>query len=154
MQEAAMSLGNSLFNARKKSGLSQEEVAEKLGISRQTISKWELDETLPDIRQSKRLSVLYHLTLDELVDFDIEVKEIEAIIQKTSEETQQKIDWTQMWASKYPILTQYQQRVKIEEYTNGLTQMLNQLKADYGYSQQDAFLVLKDILAKIWNGQN
>lgn len=155
MQEAAaMSLGNSLFNARKKSGLSQEEVAEKLGVSRQTISKWELDETLPDIRQSKRLSVLYHLTLDELVDFDIEVKEIEAIIQKTSEETQQKIDWKQMWASKYPILTQYQQQVKIEEYTNGLTQMLDQLKADYGYSQQDAFLVLKDILAKIWNGQN
>lgn len=155
MQEAAaMSLGNSLFNARKKSGLSQEEVAEKLGVSRQTISKWELDETLPDIRQSKSLSVLYHLTLDELVDFDIEVKEIEAIIQKTSEETQQKIDWTQMWASKYPILTQYHQQVKIEEYTNGLTQMLDQLKADYGYSQQDAFLVLKDILAKIWNGQN
>lgn len=154
MQEAAMSLGNSLFNARKKIGLSQEEVAEKLGVSRQTISKWELDETLPDIRQSKRLSVLYHLTLDELVDFDIEVKEIEAIIQKTSEETQQKIDWTQMWASKYPILTQYQQQAKIEEYTNGLTQMLDQLKADYGYSQQDAFLVLKDILAKIWNGQN
>lgn len=149
-----MSLGNSLFNARKKSGLSQEEVAEKLGVSRQTISKWELDETLPDIRQSKRLSVLYHLTLDELVDFDIEVKEIEAIIQKTSEETQQKIDWTQMWASKYPILTQYHQQIKIEEYTNGLTQMLDQLKADYGYSQQDAFLVLKDILAKIWNGKN
>ena len=155
MWEAAeMSLGNSLFNARKKSGLSQEEVAEKLGVSRQTISKWELDETLPDIRQSKRLSVLYHLTLDELVDFDIEVKEIEAIIQKTSEETQQKIDWTQMWAAKYPILTQYQQQVEIEEYTNGLTQMLDQLKADYGYSQQDAFLVLKDILAKIWNGKN
>ncbi len=39
-----MSLGNSLFHARKKSGLSQEAVAEKLGVSRQTISKWELDE--------------------------------------------------------------------------------------------------------------
>ena len=52
-----MSLGNSLFNARKKSGLSQEEVAEKLGVSRQTISKWELDETLPDIRQAKKLSL-------------------------------------------------------------------------------------------------
>lgn len=59
-----------------------------------------------------------------------------------------------MWASKYPILTQYQQQVKIEEYTNRLTQMLDQLKVDYGYSQQDAFLVLKDILAKIWNGKN
>ena len=51
-------------------------------------------------------------------------------------------------------MTQYQQQVKVQEYTNRLTQMLDQLKADYGYSQQDAFLVLKDILAKIWNGKN
>ena len=56
-----MTLGNHLYNARKKSGLSQEDVAAKLGVSRQTISKWELDETLPDIRQAKRLAVLYHL---------------------------------------------------------------------------------------------
>lgn len=46
-------LGNSLYNARKKSGLSQENVAEKLGVTRQTISKWETNETLPDIRQAK-----------------------------------------------------------------------------------------------------
>ena len=59
-----MNLGNNLFNARKKSGLSQEEVAEKLGVSRQTISKWETDETLPDIRQAKKLALLYHLSLD------------------------------------------------------------------------------------------
>ena len=45
-----MNLGNSLFQARKKSGLSQEDVAEKLGVSRQTVSKWETDETVPDIR--------------------------------------------------------------------------------------------------------
>ena len=44
-----MSLGNSLFHARKQAGLSQEAAAEKLGVSRQTISKWETDETLPDI---------------------------------------------------------------------------------------------------------
>ena len=37
------SLGNSLYNARKSSGLTQEAVAERLGVSRQTISKWELD---------------------------------------------------------------------------------------------------------------
>lgn len=93
-----MSLGNSLSQVRKKNGLSQEAVAEKLGVSRQTISKWELDETLPDIRQSKRLSVLYGVTLDERIDFDIEVKEIEEIIEKTSEETQKKMDWTRLWA--------------------------------------------------------
>lgn len=41
-----MSLGNHLFHARKKKGLSQEEVAEKLGISRQTVSKWETEVSL------------------------------------------------------------------------------------------------------------
>ena len=50
-----MNLGENLFQARKKKGLSQEAVAEKLGVSRQTISKWETDETLPDIRQAKKL---------------------------------------------------------------------------------------------------
>ena len=92
-----MKLGKSLFNARKKSGMSQEEVAEKLGVSRQTISKWELDETLPDICQSKKLSNLYRLTLDELIDFDIDLKEIEQLIENTSEEKEQKIDWTSVW---------------------------------------------------------
>ena len=68
-----MNLGENLFQARKKKGLSQEAVAEKLGVSRQTISKWETDETLPDIRQAKKLAVLYGLTLDELIEFDADV---------------------------------------------------------------------------------
>ena len=148
-----MSLGNSLFSARKKSALSQEDVAEKLGVSRQTISKWELDETLPDIRQSKELSVLYHITLDELVNFDIEVKEIEEAIEKTSEETQKKIDWTKMWSKKYPILTTYQQEIKVDTYAAKLQEMLARLQQEYGYSTEDAFLVLKDILAQVWNAK-
>ena len=78
-----MSLGNNLFKARKKKGLSQEEAAEKLGVSRQTISKWEVDETLPDIRQSKKLAVLYGLSLDELIEFDID--EIQTLPQDTVE---------------------------------------------------------------------
>ena len=53
-----MMLGSSLFHARKNAGLTQEEVAGRLGVSRQTIGKWEADETLPDIRQSKRLATL------------------------------------------------------------------------------------------------
>lgn len=145
-----MSLGNSLFYARRKSGLSQEETAERLGVSRQTISKWELDETLPDICQSKKLSVLYHVTLDELIDFDVEVKEIEEIIGKTSKETQEKIDWTKMWAKKYPVLASYQEEVDTEAYTGRLQEMIEQLRCEHGYSNEDAFLVLKDILAQIF----
>lgn len=145
-----MSLGNSLFNARKKSGLSQEEVAEKLGVSRQTISKWETDETLPDIRQSKKLAVLYHLTLDELIDFDADVKEIEDMIEKTSEETQKKIDWTKVWSKKYPVLGTYQEVVNIDDYAAELRRLLKKLRIDYGYNDVDALLVLKDILSKVW----
>ena len=146
-----MSLGNSLFNARKRSGLSQEEVAERLGVSRQTISKWELDETLPDIQQSKRLSNLYHLTLDELIDFDIDVKEIEQIIERTSEETERKIDWTSAWGKKYPVLTTYQEKVEIDNYAVRLRELLDSLKNQYGYNDLDAMLVLKDILSHVWN---
>ena len=149
-----MSLGSNLYNARKKSGLSQEEVAERLGVSRQTISKWETDETLPDIRQSKKLSTLYHMTLDELVDFDLKVKEIEDAIERTSQEIQQKIDWTQLWAKKYPVLASYPQEVDASCYTAGLQEMLHHLQQDYYYSDEDAFLVLKDILAQIWNRQH
>ena len=87
-----MTLGNSLYKARKRTGLSQEEVAEKLGVSRQTISKWETNETLPDIRQSKQMAQLYHLSLDELIDFDLDIKEIQETIDKTSEEAEEKIN--------------------------------------------------------------
>ena len=145
-----MSLGNSLFNARKKSGLSQEAVAEKLGVSRQTISKWETDETLPDICQSKKLSALYHLTLDELIDFDIDVKELEQVVKNTSEETSQKVDWTKLWAEKYPILASYKHEVKTDEYVLPLKELLQKLRTDYGYSHLDSFLVLKDILAGLY----
>ena len=79
-----MNLGNHLFQARKKRGLSQEAAAEKLGVSRQTISKWETDETLPDIRQSKRLALLYGVSLDELIDFDLDVREVEQAIERTT----------------------------------------------------------------------
>lgn len=146
-----MSLGNSLFNARKRSGLSQEEVAEKLGVSRQTISKWELNETLPDIWQSKHLSTLYHVTMDELIDFDIEAKEIEQIIENTSEKTEQKIDWTNVWGKKYPVLTSYQEKVDVADYIIRIRELLDSLKNRYGYNDLDAMLVLKDILSHTWN---
>ncbi len=146
-----MSLGNSLFNARKGSGLSQEDVAEKLGVSRQTISKWELDETLPDIWQSKHLSNLYHVTMDELIDFDMDVKEIERIIANTSEKTEQKIDWTSAWGKRYPILTTYQEEVDVDKYIIKIKELLESLKIRYGYNDLDAMLVLKDILSRTWN---
>ncbi len=148
-----MSLGNSFFDARKKSGLSQEEVAEKLGVSRQTVSKWETDETIPDIRQAKKMASIYKLSLDELINFDIDVKEIEDIIEKTDEKLQNKIDWTAVWSKKYPILATYQKEVNTAPYAEELTRLLTDLEKRYGYTRPDSLLVLKDILAHVWKGK-
>ncbi len=148
-----MSLGNNLFNARKKSGLSQEEAAGKLGVSRQTISKWELDETLPDICQSKKLANMYGLSLDELIEFDIDVKEIQEIIDRTDDAVSEKVDWTKAWSKKYPVLETYQNKVEKQVYETELNRMLGDLEKKYGYNELDAFLVLKDILANVWNSR-
>ena len=145
-----MSLGSNLFQIRKKAGLSQEVVAEKLGVSRQTISKWETDETVPDIYQSKRLAKLYNLSLDELIEFDIDVKEIEKIIKNTNDEKEAKINWTNAWSKKYPILATYQDKVNTSKYATEIKKMLNNLCVEYGYSKLDSMLVLKDILYHEW----
>lgn len=148
-----MSFGNNLFNARKKKGLSQEDVAEKLGVSRQTISKWETDETLPDIRQSKKLATLYGLSLDGLIEYDIDEREIRDMIDKTSDEVSQKINWTNVWSKKYPILAAYQNEVNVNKYATELNKLLDNLQKEYGYNELDAMLVLKDILAVVWKNR-
>lgn len=145
-----MNLGNNLKEARKKSGLSQETVAEKLGVSRQTISKWETNETLPDIYQSKKLSKLYNLSLDELIEFDTDLQEIEKIIKNTDEEKEEKINWTNAWGKKYPILVKYQSEVNIDEYKKEIRKMLNNIQSEYNYNNLDSMLVLKDILYHEW----
>ena len=145
-----MNLGNNLFQARKKVGLSQEIVAEKLGVSRQTISKWETDETVPDIYQAKKIAKLYNVSLDELIEFDIDVKEIEEVIKNTNEEKESKIDWTNAWSRKYPVLATYQNRVDVSKYALEIRNMLNSLRIEYGYNTLDSMLVLKDILYHEW----
>ncbi len=148
-----MSFASGLCGARKKSGLSQEAVAEKLGVSRQTISKWETGETLPDIRQSKGLAMLYHVTLDELVEYDFDERQAQEMIDSVSETAQAKVDWNKVWSKKYPVLASYQHTVRTEDYAPALRQLLARLRADYGYSETDALLVLKDILARVWQGR-
>ncbi len=122
-------------------------------MSRQTISKWELDETLPDICQSKKLANLYGLSLDELIEFDIDVKEIQEIIDRTNDAVSEKVDWTKAWSKKYPILATYQNEVETQVYATELSRLLEDLEKKYGYGELDAFLVLKDILAVVWKGR-
>ena len=65
-----MTLGNRLQRLRQRQGLSQDALAEKLGVSRQAVSKWERDEAVPEVEKLLRLSELYGVSLDELVNGD------------------------------------------------------------------------------------
>jgi len=60
-------IANRLFELRKKNGLSQEELAEKIGVSRQAVSKWERAESSPDTDNLIQLAQLYQMSLDELL---------------------------------------------------------------------------------------
>lgn len=68
-----MELGNQIRNHRTARGLSQEDLAERIYVSRQTISNWETDRTYPDVQSLLLLSALFDVTIDELVKGDVEM---------------------------------------------------------------------------------
>lgn len=62
-----MEFGNRLYELRKQRGLSQEELANRLDVTRQTVSKWEVGDSTPDMEKLAALSELFEISLDELV---------------------------------------------------------------------------------------
>jgi len=62
-----MNLGETLLKLRKQKGLSQEEVADKLNVTRQTISKWETNQSMPDFDKIVPICKLYDVSSDELL---------------------------------------------------------------------------------------
>lgn len=63
-------ISENLLGLRKRAGLSQEEIAEQIGVSRQTVAKWETGDSVPDVLHCNELAELFDVTLDNLVNFD------------------------------------------------------------------------------------
>lgn len=63
-------LGDNLLSLRKMMNLTQEEVADRIGVTRQALSKWENNDTTPDIVNCRKLADFYEVSLDTLVNFD------------------------------------------------------------------------------------
>lgn len=63
---------DNLVKLRKYHHLTQEELAEKVGITRQAIAKWEAGETMPDLEKSKILAEIFQCSLDDLVNYEPE----------------------------------------------------------------------------------
>ncbi len=95
-----MSLGKNIFKLRKKNGLSQEQLGDKLNVTRQTISNWEIGETSPNSEQLKKLSKELKVSIDELLDnvYSTDLRKEESISKETTskeykqEETQKKLN--------------------------------------------------------------
>ena len=62
-----MDINERLYELRKNNNWSQEELAEKLNVSRQTVSKWESNKTIPELEKLVKLSEIYNISLDELI---------------------------------------------------------------------------------------
>ena len=61
-----MTFAEKLKSIRKQAGMSQEQLAEKLGVSRQAVTKWETDAGIPDIENIMAISALFDISIDEL----------------------------------------------------------------------------------------
>lgn len=138
-----MSLGEKLLDLRKKAGLSQEDVANKLGVSRQTVSKWETDQTVPELINVKLLSQLYNVSYDYLIsgsNLSGDITSIEMIVDE--------IDWTSAWSKKYPILSSYEGIQGINTYFEKLSKLYDDCKSEFNFNDENTALVLKDIIYK------
>ena len=67
-----MSFSENLIELRKRNNYSQEDLAELIGVSRQTLSKYETGESVPDIEKCKQLAEVFSVTLDDLVSYEKE----------------------------------------------------------------------------------
>ena len=74
-----MLLNEKIIMIRRMNNLTQENFAEELGVSRQTVSKWENGTSIPDVQLLLRISDLYNLTLDQLIrdDFDLPISNVD-----------------------------------------------------------------------------
>lgn len=59
----------------------------------------------------------------------------------------ENVNWTKVWSNKYPILKKYQKEVDIKKYSSEIRKLLTNIQKEYGYSDENSMLVLKDILA-------
>lgn len=80
-----MEIGNQIKTYRASMHLSQEELADKIYVTRQTISNWETNKSYPDIHSLLLLSSLFHVSLDQLIKGDVEI--MKETINETEKQT-------------------------------------------------------------------
>lgn len=95
-EDEIMKMQDKLIMLRKKAGLSQDDLAEKINVSRQAISRWENGTALPDALNVLQLSKMFHVTTDYLLNDDYESDGDIPVVQKVKQETDDLISKKKM----------------------------------------------------------
>lgn len=106
---------------RKGKGLTQEDLAEKINVSRQAITKWESGEGIPDIENLKQISILFDVTIDELVkeNFDVKIDNSKNIyVKELVIDHSKDFDIKISKIDELTILNNSEEKVKIEILSN------------------------------------
>lgn len=85
-----MNLGEKILSYRKKLGLSQEQLGEKVAVSRQTVSKWEIGQTIPGLEKLRNLAKIFEISVDELISEEDVIKEECINIEKENKKSSNK----------------------------------------------------------------
>ncbi len=133
-----MTLGQKIAQARRGCRLTQDQLADLLGVTRQTVSKWEAGLACPETSRIAKLAQALKVTCDHLLGVQSTVT-LQAIQDSAGNLS---LDWSKL----YPVLAEYPAEVDTRHYQRLFIQLHQQLMAAHGYSLQDAMLVLKDLL--------
>jgi len=98
-----MELGKQIKKLRTEANLSQEELAERIFVSRQTISNWENDRNYPDIKSLLLLSEVFQVSLDNLVKGDLKEMKREIDAQEYARFHKDSIVFSILFAAPYPV---------------------------------------------------
>ncbi|MGO3018987.1 MAG: helix-turn-helix transcriptional regulator [Anaerococcus sp.] len=79
-----MMLGEKIKELRKMSEITQEELAEKLDVSRSAVAKWESNNGIPDIVNLKKISEIFSVSIDSLVDYKENLREKNTEVRKVN----------------------------------------------------------------------
>lgn len=139
-----MKTSEKIIKARTALNLTQDQLAEKLGVSRQTISKWELDISLPDVSRLLTLSRVLDVSIDDLLKDEAREETVQIPMKQGKSGVEP--DWTTL----YPVLKEYKKVVDCDYYTKKFNCIFDDLCTAYGYSLEDAMLVAKELLAKAY----
>lgn len=127
-----MTFAEKLKSIRKQTGLSQEQLAEKLGVSRQAITKWETDTGIPDIENMMAISALFDISIDELLSNERGIKKSDEYLFESV--TEYDIDEPKRYDMKFGgakqfVLSGYEgEKIRVRIVSNTLSTLQSDFK--------------------------